>query len=117
MNKPSYPAHRRDLARRAKKEEGRSQRQACRFFEINRSTFRYEAKIPSPYRLAVQLAIVRLRHEYPEWGTDKIRRSVRKENHRVRLIRRQEGRLGQSTGRRPQKAFYPGHVWNWEFIH
>jgi putative transposase len=46
-------AHRRDLARQAKKEEGCSQRQACRFFEINRSTFRYEAKFPSSYRLAV----------------------------------------------------------------
>lgn len=127
------PAHRRDLARQAKKEEGCSQRQACRFFEINRSTFRYEAKFPSSYRFAVEQAIVRLSHEYPEWGADKIGRLVRNENHRVsndrvRQVRRQEGllvpppkkkqrRLGQSTGRHPQKASYPGHVWTWDFIH
>ena len=81
----------------------------------------------------MEQAIVRLSHEYPEWGADKIGRLVRNENHRVsndrvRQVRRQEGllvpppkkkqrRLGQSTGRHPQKASYPGHVWTWDFIH
>ena len=60
-------------------------------------------------------------------------RLVRKENHsvsndRVRQVRRQEGllvppqkkkqrRLGQFTGRHPQKASYPGHEWTWDFVH
>jgi len=81
----------------------------------------------------VDHTIVKLSLEYPEWGADKIGRLVRKENlrvsnDRVREIRRKEGlivpppkkkqrRLGQSTGRHPQKASYPGHVWTWDFIH
>ena len=99
------------------KEEGCSQRQACRFFGLQRSSFRYEAKFPSSYQCVVEKAIVRLSHEYPEWGAEKIGRLVRNEklrvsNDRVRRIRRQEGlvvpppkkkqrRLGQSTGRHP----------------
>ncbi len=81
----------------------------------------------------MEQTIVRLSHEYPEWGADKIGRLVRNENlrvsnDRVRQVRRQEGlvvpppkkkqrRLGQSTGRHPQKASYPEHVWTWDFIH
>ena len=76
---------------------------------------------------------VKLSLEYPEWGADKIGRLVRKEsrrvsNNRVREVRRQEGlivappkkkqrRLWLSTGRQPQKASYPGHLWTWDFIH
>lgn len=81
----------------------------------------------------MEQAIVRLSHEYPEWGADKIERLVRNKNlrlsnDRVRQLRPHEGllvpprkkkqrRLGQSTGRHLQKASYPGHVWNWDFIH
>lgn len=81
----------------------------------------------------MEKAIVRLSHEYPECGADKIGRLVRNEhrkvsNDRVRQIRRQEGflvpppkkkqrQLGESTGRHPQKASYPGHAWTWDFIH
>ena len=127
IEKALSPAHRRDLARQTKKKEGCSQRQTCRIFELNRSTYGYDAKFPSPYRCVVEQAIVRLSQEYPEWGADKIGRLVRNENlrvnnDRVRFVRRQEGlqvtppkkkqrRFGQSTGKHPQKASYPGHVW------
>ncbi|MDB4705592.1 DDE-type integrase/transposase/recombinase [Verrucomicrobia bacterium] len=53
---------------------------------------------------------------------------LRVSNDRVRQVRRQEGlvvpppkknqrRLGQSTGRHSQKASYPGHLCIWDFIH
>ena len=50
--------------------DGCTQPEACRFFEINRSTFRNEAQFTSPYRFAIEQAIVSLNHEYPEWGAE-----------------------------------------------
>jgi putative transposase len=127
LKKALGPAHQRDLSRKASKERGCSQQQACSFFEINRSTFRYEAKFPSQYHLVVEQAVVRISHEYLEWGEDKTGKLVRNEslrvsNDRVRQVRRQEGllvpppkkkqrRLGQSIVQHPQKASYPEHVW------
>lgn len=110
-----------------------SQRQACRFFDLNRSTYRYRAKYPSLRVLELEQAIVDLSQEHPELGSDKIARLVRKRgyrvsNGRVREVRREEGlvvpppkkkqrRQGQSTGRFPQEAGHRGHVWTWDFIH
>lgn len=110
-----------------------SQRQACRFFDLNRSTYRYRAKYPSLRVLELEQAIVDLSQEHPELGSDKIARLVRNRgyrvsNGRVREVRREEGlvvpppkkkqrRQGQSTGRFPQEAGHRGHVWTWDFIH
>jgi putative transposase len=112
---------------------GCSQRQACRFFRLNRSTYRYRAKYPSLPCQQLEGAIVELSQEHPELGADKIGRLVRKRgyrvsNDRVRQVRRAEGltvppprkkqrRRGHSTGRLPQEATYRGHVWSWDFIH
>ena len=126
-------AHRRELARQAVEQKQCGQRQACRFFELNRSTYRYEAKYPSLHVLEREQVIVDLSQEHPEMGADKIARLVRKRgyrvsNGRVREVRREEGpvvpppkkkkrRRGRSTGRLPQQASYRGHVWSWDFIH
>ncbi len=126
-------AHRRELAREAVEGRQCSQRQACRFFGLNRSTYRYQAMYPSLHVLEVEREIVELSQEHPELGSDKIGRLVRKQgyrvsNDRVRRVRREKGlvvpppkkkerRRGPSTGRFPQKASYRGHVWTWDFIH
>ena len=110
-----------------------SQRQACRFFQLHRSTYRYRPKYPSLRRQCADQSVVDLSREHPELGADKIGRLVRNEGHRVsndrvRKVRRAEGwtvppprkkkrRMGQSTGRHPQEASYRGHVWSWDFIH
>ena len=111
-------AHRRELAREAVEGRQCSQRQACRFFGLNRSTYRYQAMYPSLHVLEVEREIVELSQEHPELGSDKIGRLVRKQgyrvsNDRVRRVRREEGlvvpppkkkerRRGPSTGRFPQ---------------
>ena len=126
-------AHRRELAREAVEQRQCSQRQACRFFELNRSTYRYQAMYPSLHILEVEREIVELSQEHPELGSDKIGRLARNQgyrvsNERVRRVRREEGlvvpppkkkerRRGPSTGRFPQEASYRGHVWTWDFIH
>lgn len=126
-------AHRRELAREAVEQRQCSQRQACRFFELNRSTYRYQAMYPSLHVLEVEGEIVELSQAHPELGSDKIGRLVRNQgyrvsNERVRRVRREEGlvvpppkkkerRRGPSTGRFPQEASYRGHVWTWDFIH
>lgn len=126
-------AHRRDLARQAVARRECGQRQACRFFGLNRSTYRYRARVPRLPRQQAEQAVVDLSQEHPELGSDKIGRLVRNAGHRVsnervRQVRREEGltvpppkrkqrRLGHSTGRHPQKASHRGHVWTWDFIH
>lgn len=125
--------HRRKLAREAVEQQHCSQRQACRFFELNRSTYRYQAKYPSLHVLKVEREIVDQSLEHPELGADKIGRLVRNQGYRVssergRKVRREEGlkvpppkkkerRRGPSTGRFRQEASYRGHVWTWDFIH
>lgn len=126
-------AHRRDLARQTVAHGKCGQRQACRFFGLNRSTYRYRPRVPRPIRQQAEQAVVDLSQEHPELGSDKIGRLVRNAGHRVRnervrQVRREEGltvpppkkkqrRVGHSTGRHPQKASHPGHVWTWDFIH
>ena len=126
-------AHRRDLARQAVSERHCSQRQACHYFNLHRSSYRYRMKYPRQVRQQVEEAIVRQSLEHPELGADKIGRLVRNHgmrvsNQRVRTLRRNEGltvppprkkqcRRGVSTGKAPQKASYRGHVWSWDFIH
>ena len=126
-------AHRRDLARQAVSERHCSQRQACHYFNLHRSSYRYRMKYPKQVRQQVEEAIVRQSLEHPELGADKIGRLVRNHgmrvsNQRVRRLRRNEGltvpspkkkqsRRGVSTGKAPQKASYRGHVWSWDFIH
>ena len=125
-------AHRRDLARQAVSERHCSQRQACHYFNLHRSSYRYRMKYPKQVRQQVEEAIVRQSLEHPELGADKIGRLVRNHgmrvsNQRVRRLRRNEGltvpspkkkqcRGGVSTGKAPQKASYRGHVWSWDFI-
>jgi len=126
-------AHRRDLARQAVSERHCNQRQACHYFNLHRSSYRYRMKYPKQVRQQVEEAIVRQSLEHPELGADKIGRLVRNHgmrvsNQRVRTLRRNEGltvpspkkkqcRRGVSTGKAPQKASYRGHVWSWDFIH
>ena len=126
-------AQRRDLARQVVSERRCSQRQACDYFNLHRSSYRYRMKYPNQIRERVEEAVVRQSLEHPELGADKIGRLVRNHgmkvsNQRVRALRRSEGltvppprkkqsRRGVSTGKPPQKASYRGHVWTWDFIH
>jgi len=126
-------AHRRDLARQVVSEKRCSQRQACHYFNLHRSSYRYQMRYPNQVREQVEEAIVKQSLRHPELGADKIGKLVRNEgirvsNQRVRTLRRSEGltvppprkkqsRRGVSTGRPPQEASYRGHVWTWDFIH
>ncbi len=126
-------AHRRDLARQAVSERHCSQRQACHYFNLHRSSYPHRMKYPKQVRQQVEEAIVRQSLEHPELGADKIGRLVRNHgmrvsNQRVRTLHRNEGltvpspkkkqcRRGASTGKAPQKASYRGLVWSWDFIH
>ena len=76
-------AHRRDLARQAVARRECGQRQACRFFGLNRSTYRYRPRFPSLRRQQAEQAVVDLSAEHPEMGSDKIGRLVRNAGHRV----------------------------------
>ena len=126
-------AHRRELARQIISERLCSQRQVCDYFNLHRSSFRYQMIYPNQKQERVEEAIVQESLTHPELGSDKIGRLVRKQgirvsNQRIRTVRRTEGlvvppprkkkcRRGASTGNPPQRASYRGHVWTWDFIH
>ena len=121
------------MATEVKSEVDCSERQACRWFGVHRSTYRYESKIVSLYEHKRATEVVKLSQEHPEFGADKIAHMVRKSGYRVsnqlvREIRRTEClklpekppkrvRKGNTTGKPPVKAEYRGHVWTWDFIH
>jgi putative transposase len=109
-----------------------SQRQACRYFRLHRSTFRYEARQPDAWMMRLKAAVRRLSGKYSRWGYAKITQLLKQEGWDVgkRLIqrlRREMGlrvptrkpkrrRAGASTGL-PTKARHRGHVWTWDFVH
>ena len=109
-----------------------SGRQACRYFRLQRSTYRYQAKEPDAWMVRLKSAVRRVSEEHSAWGYAKIAKLLREEGWKVgkklvATLRREMGlrvpkrkpkrkRRGVSTGL-PTKAAHRGHVWTWDFVH
>ena len=108
-----------------------SERRACRYLGVPRSTFRYPVKLPQPHQVQLHQRIVALSRHYPRYGYRRIRAVLEREGwsvsrKQVQRIRRKEGlkvrpkpqripRQGISTGL-PTQATHRNHVWTWDFI-
>ena len=108
-----------------------SERRACRYLGLHRSTYRYRAQPLLPKQVQLHQRIVALSWQYPRYGYRRIRVLLAREGwsvscKQVQRIRRKEGlkvppklkrmpRQGDSTGL-PTQATYPNHVWTWDFI-
>ena len=108
-----------------------SERRACRYFGVHRSTYRYPVKSPLPQPVQLHQRIVSLSWQYPRYGYRRIRAVLEREGwsvsrKQVQRIRRKEGlkvhpkpqripRQGVSTGL-PTQATHRNHVWTWDFI-
>jgi putative transposase len=73
-----------------------SQRQACRYFRLHRSTFRYEARQPDAWMMRLKAAVRRLSGKYSRWGYVKITQLLKQEGWDVgkRLIQRLRREMG-----------------------
>ena len=108
-----------------------SERRACRYLGVHRSTYRYPVKSPLPQQVQLHQRIVALSWQYPRYGYRRIRAVLEREGwsvsrKQVQRIRRKEGlkvrpkpqhipRQGVSTGL-PTQATHRNHVWTWDFI-
>ena len=109
-----------------------SQRRACRYLGLHRSSHRHEPKQPSEWLLRLHAQIERLSHRYPRLGYRKLVRLLRCEGWQagrklVQRIRREcdlrvkrwmkrPRRRGCSTGTIPTRAERVNHVWSWDFL-
>ena len=108
-----------------------SERRACRYLGVYRSTYRYPVKSPLLQQVQLHQRIVSLSWQYPRYGYRRIRAVLEREGwsvsrKQVQRIRRKEGlkvhpkpqripRQGVSTGLLTQ-ATHRNHVWTWDFI-
>jgi len=108
-----------------------SERRACRYLGVPRSTVRYPVKLPQPHQVQLHQRIVALSRHDPRYGYRRIRAVLEREGwsvsrKQVQRIRRKEGlkvrpkpqripRQGISTGL-PTQATHRNHVWTWDFI-
>ncbi len=108
-----------------------SERRACRYLGVHRSTYRYPVKPTPPQQVQLHQRIVALSWQYPRYGYRRIRALLAREGwsvsrKQVQRIRRKEGlkvrpkppripRQGVSTGL-PTQATHRNHVWTWNFI-
>jgi len=108
-----------------------SERRACRYLGVHRSTYRYPVKPTPPQQVQLHQRIVALSWQYPRYGYRRIRALLAREGwsvsrKQVQRIRRKEGlkvrpkppripRQGVSTGL-PTQATHRNHVWTWDFI-
>ena len=109
-----------------------SQRRACRYLGLHRSSHRHAPKAPSDWLRRLHAQIEVLSHRYPRLGYRKLVCLLRREGWQVgrklvQRIRREHGlrvqrwtkrprRRGKSTGTIPTKAQAVNHVWSWDFL-
>jgi putative transposase len=109
-----------------------SQRRACRYLRLNRSSGRYRPKEPTEWLLRLQQEIETLSRKNPRQGYRKLTRTLREQGWNVgkklvQRIRRESGlrvkrgirkrrRRGRSTGVIPTRATGLNQVWSWDFI-
>ncbi len=73
-----------------------SERRACRYLGVPRSTFRYPVKLPPPHQVQLHQRIVALSWQYLRYGYRRIRALLEREGwsvscKQVQRIRRREG--------------------------
>ena len=126
------PGHKRQVALGFVSQGRCSGRAACRYFKLERSTYRYRAKEADGWMKRQRTAVRRHSLAHRSWGYAKITKLLKDEGwsvgkRQVQSIRRELGlripkkkpkrrRRGHSTGL-PTKATHRGHVWCWDFIH
>ena len=109
-----------------------SQRRACRYLKLHRSSHRHIAKQPSDWLLRLHGQVKVLSHKHPRLGYRKLVRLLRQEGWQVgrklvQRIRREHGlrvrrwtkrprRRGRFTGTIPTRAERINQVWSWDFI-
>jgi transposase InsO family protein len=125
------PAQRRALAHEVVNQALCSQRKACQFLKLARSTFNYRGRPPTAAEEQLRKRLLALSAEHPRYGYRRIAALLRREGWRVgkrhiQRLRRDEGlrvpptkrkivRRGISTGL-PTTATHRNHVWTWDFI-
>jgi len=125
------PAQRRAFAHEVVGQALCSQRKACRFLKLARSTFSYRGRPPTPAEAQLRQRLLALSAEHPRYGYRRIAALLRREGWRVgkrhiQRLRRDAGlrvpptqrkiiRRGISTGL-PTTATHRNHVWTWDFI-
>ena len=128
------PSSRRRAVKETVEEGLCSQRRACRYIRLWRSSGRYEAKREAGgWKEKLKEEIKRLSHRHPRLGYKKIAAMLRAEGwlkagrKLVARLRREMGlrvkrweprrrRQGESTGRHPTRAEHLGHVWSVDFV-
>ena len=109
-----------------------SQRRACRYLGLHRSSGRYQNKGPTEWQLRLGERLEALSRKHPRLGYRKLTRLLRAEGWMVgkklvQRLRREYGlrvkrwlprrrRRGQSTGTIPTRAERLNHVWSWDFV-
>ena len=109
-----------------------SMRAASRALGLSWSSFCYRARKATEPMRRLAAEIVRLSKAYPRYGYRRIRALLVRAGWRVsrRLVqriryaqglgvkpsKRKRRRQGVSTGRFPQRAKHPNHVWSWDFV-
>lgn len=109
-----------------------SERAACRYLGLHRSSGRYREKEPSDWLKRLRGEVERLSRKYERLGYRKLTRMLREGGWRagkklVQKIRRECGlrvkrwkpkrrRQGHSTGVIPTRAERLNHVWTWDFV-
>lgn len=125
------PARRRAYAVEAVNEGMCSQRKACRYLQVARSTLRYRRRAPGAAEEQLRKRVGELSARHPRYGYRRIAALLRREGwnvgkRHIQRLRRQAGlrvpptrrkviRRGVSTGL-PAKATHRNHVWTWDFI-
>ena len=125
------PAHQKQAVAYVVDQRLCSERRACRYLGVHRSTYRYPVKSPLPQQVQLHQRIVALSWQYPRYGYRRIRavleregwsvsckqvqRSCRKEGLKVHPKPQRIPRQGVSTGL-PTQATHRNHVWTWDFI-
>lgn len=109
-----------------------SQRRACLYLGLHRSSGRYRNKGPSDWLVRLGQQLEALSRKYPRLGYRKLTRLLRAEGWQVgkklvQRLRRDCGlrvkrwrprprRRGRSTGTIPTRAERLNHVWSWDFV-
>jgi putative transposase len=112
------------------KEEGFSERAACRAMGLHRSTAQYSPK-PNPTRDQLEKRLRAIALKRPRFGYRRLWAMLRRENFTVSMstvwrhcprlnlqVRWKKRRKKVVTGATvPCKATYPKHVWAYDFVH
>jgi putative transposase len=125
------PAHRRAAAQHVVRAGLCSQRTACRYLGLARSTYRYQGRVRTAAEEQLRQRLHALTLKHPRYGYRRMAAVLRQEGWRVgqrqiQRLRRDEGlrvpptkrklvRRGRSTGL-PTTATARNQVWTWDFI-